>query len=244
MSKRLLPIQNAKQFDAGFHALGMGLVASHVTYKMFKDISTAFDEFRQEVNQSRAFWGITAEALRDVSVLGLCRVFDQYEGTNSLPNLLEKILATADFADLIRKDNEQGLDVPVLPPHNTAIDPMQIEADIAFCKRKTNASLQRVLNWRENMLAHQNWTFVVKKKRIPSSPTLKDFDTLFDEGINIVNRYAGLFRTAEYKSFMPGSDDYRFVFESVREHCKLIRAKQDEQMRSYGLDPEKYRSIE
>lgn len=225
MAKKQLNIADASEFSSGLDVLGMELARSQVIYKLFLDINNAFNVYRNEANAAPAFWGITRDALRDIGLLGLCRVYDGHDGTPSLPNVLAKIASTPDFATLVHTPEHGAVAI---------IDGKQLARDLKFVS-PDNISVKRLLAWRSEAFVHVNWKGSTGAKIFPTSlrPKFSDFDALFVEGLKIINRYARLFRNREYGDFMPGSDDYLFVFKSIKANLQLIKEQQEAEFAKY-----------
>jgi hypothetical protein len=220
-------ITSREEFDRLLHALGSELMWANATYELFLQINASFVEYQNEVNQSRVFWGITRDAIKEKATLALCRIYDNDHRTNSLPNLLREIRENAQLAGVI--SDEDG--------NAKILDRQQLDEDIEFVSR--GPSVKRVIRWRSLSFAHKNAARVATNRplRKEELPLYSDFETLLKAGLQIINRYAGHFKSAEYSTILPAGDDFKFVLESVRENLKLRRKQHAEEVRSYGLDP-------
>lgn len=232
-----MKIETVEQFDRLFRALALELTYANVHYKLFLDVNSSFNEYKREVNQANAFWGIARDAIRDVAFLGLCRVYDPEPKTNSLPNLLKEIRDNPDFLEIVTVESStEAINARQPKRLLTPIDQDQLIRDIEFVT-KLNPAVKRLIAWRSNIFVHRNARNLAEEKplALENMPRYEDLESLLKDGMKIINRYAGHFRNTEYSTQLVGGDDFRFVLECIRESLAAHEAKIAAEMEKYGL---------
>ena len=214
-----LTIKNSAEFEKLLDAVAEEIMHANFYFRLHLDLYDAIDEYVNEYNQANAFWRMVFQSLADAAVLRLCRVYDTHQKSISLPNLLDTIKANLHIFDV--EDFRQRLkDNPLvesLAQSARQPDVKQLNEDIQYTSDQ-NPLIQKLLIWRNNILAHRNAGNVIKGRNVvidypfPKS----EISGLLENGMAIVNRYSKLFREVSYSSEMVGQDDYKYVLSCLR----------------------------
>lgn len=233
-------IETSEQLERVLNAVTNDLVHANCYYKLYLDINDSVTEYNREVNQSRAFWGLTCEALLESTVIRLCRVYERNSDkkATSLQNLLAAIKLNLQIFDFEPFCDRVRSNVHLNPVDAWAsLDEIQLEADIAFAS-ESNESVRRLVRWRDNMFVHRSSTLIIKKIELHKSnrPTYGDYDCLLDNGMTIINRYSSLFNRHTHGRVLLGHDDFKHVLRSIRESDELHRERLKAKYKKYGID--------
>jgi len=215
LSKEMDVLQN-QLFNAKAHFdIVMGLLDSWPKYP---------DVFRS----SLAFWNLTTQAHSGMTVLHLCRLYDQNEQAIHLPGFLmavdnsEHLFNIESFKDRI--GNTPGRDVVYLARFPRVLDREQLQQDVLFCS-KIAPLVKKLIVWRNNIVAHSSYTHLISEQK-PFHEKFpmpwNDLRTLIDTGFAIVNRYSSVFGASQYsENFLSHQkNDYLFVLDSVQSRLK------------------------
>ena len=82
---------NSAQLHAGIRALAKDSVDAVIHWKLSRGIIDAAEKWPLVTQQSNTFWYLTIKAHVNVSVLAMCRVFDQERNSLHLLRLLQLI---------------------------------------------------------------------------------------------------------------------------------------------------------
>src|SRR5215471_15681367 len=114
-------VRDSGEFKQLLEALINDLLDAREHFRLHQDIDAAIPAYREEFNQTAAFWNLIRQALIDAALLRLCRVYDLSEGN---PNLTLR-----NFLDTI-KDNLHLFDEPNFRErlkHNPFVDSLARE---------------------------------------------------------------------------------------------------------------------
>ena len=219
---------NSDQLHAGIRALAKDAVDAQIHWKLSKGIVEAGETWPLVTQQSNTFWQLTITAHVNVSVLAMCRVFDQGKTALHLLGLLqliEKNLPLFDEAQFRERLHDNPF-VASLAQSARLPDAAQLATDIALCSLQ-DPLVKRLVTHRNTALAHLS-----RQRRLNSTPprndeaiTNADFENLLSRAVEIVNRYSSLFVAEHFSTQVVGHDDYKTVFLWVQERVELDRAK-------------------
>ena len=82
---------NSDQLHAGIRAMAHDAVDAVTHWKLSRGILEAAEQWPLVIQQSNTFWQLTITAHVNVSVLAMCRVFDQEKTALHLHGLLQHI---------------------------------------------------------------------------------------------------------------------------------------------------------
>jgi len=214
-----LNIERSDDFDKLLSALSDDVVHANIFFKLHIDLKSAVTEYNREFNESATFWFLTFQSLLDAALFRLCRVYDTYPTSNSLPNLLRiikenlHIFDEANFRERL-KDNPF---VESLAQYARKPDIQQLEADIEYASEK-NSLVKNLLVLRHNLFAHRNASNIIKGKNLSIDYPLSidNISELLEKGVSILNHYSNLFRATSHSTQIVGHDDYKYVLSCIR----------------------------
>jgi hypothetical protein len=223
-----LNIKSSDEFDKLLSALSDDVVHASIFFKLHSDLKAAATEYSREFSQSTTFWVLTSQSLLDAALFRLCRVYDTYRTSNSLPNLLHTIKENlhifdeTDFKERL-KDNPF---VDSLAQYARKPDLKQLEADIEYAGKK-NLLVNNLLVLRHNVFAHRNADNIIKGKNLSADYPLSidNMSELIEKGVSILNHYSNLFRALSHSPQIVGHDDYKYVLSCIR--ADLLRHEEE-----------------
>jgi|SRR6185437_6679336 len=95
-------IDNAEEFHRLLLGLVDELIDAQIHFNLYQNLVAAKSDYAIELTQSWTFWSLTISAHMDVTLLRLCKAYDQYGNDNpslNLRNLLDTITAHMDLFD-------------------------------------------------------------------------------------------------------------------------------------------------
>lgn len=187
-------------------------------WKLCRSLWASVNEFVPEINDSPAFWHLTLNAHREVTVFRLGRLYDTQKGALSLPTLVDTIAANVHLFQSERfrvrlKDNPfvQSLAESARTP-----DALVLESD-ARSVAEADPLVQRVVALRNRVLAHRDPRVVLGTMADPTSEVeASHIDELVTRAAELVNRYSDLFKASTHMMSMFGQSDYRKVLDHIR----------------------------
>ncbi|HQU91004.1 MAG TPA: hypothetical protein PLK77_01835, partial [Pyrinomonadaceae bacterium] len=137
------------------------LFAATMNYGLYLHIAETLRANRKVFGRGRTFWGMILDALMTQTVLTLCRVYDIHheDKTCSLKALLKW-----------KKGQNEN-----------------VAADLKLIDRSDQA-VERLIDWRDNVLAHTNRNRIIGRKQPVSGkvPKHEDIHSLIDRALGIV----------------------------------------------------------
>jgi len=217
-----LPIS---EFEPQIKGLIDQLFFSNLHYQIGTGLRESWREYYQEVVPSHVFWQFTIQAHDTMSVLGLCRVYDNTKFANKTCLTLRRFISTVEANPDVfqesefRKRLEKNPHIDSLAQRLPKLDPNQIEADKEFCD--SDAMVKHLRKYRSNMIAHLNYEYAVGKDKdwSKSNPIpYSDIKKLIKQGFEILNRYSGIFvaNTHSERLVSKQDEDYLEVLKSLR----------------------------
>lgn len=234
-----LNIESSEEFDKLLNSLADELVHANIFFRLHLDLKSATTEYNREFNQSVTFWSLTFQALLDTALFRLCRIYDTYQTSNSLPNLLDTIKGNLHIFDEanFRERLKDNIFVDSLAQSVRRPDPKQLEMDIEYASNK-NSLVKNLLIWRNNVFAHRSAGNIVKGKKLTVDYPLSidNISELLEKGMSILNHYSSLFRALSHSTQIVGHDDYQYVLSCIR--SGLIRHEEEIQaeLRRYSSE--------
>lgn len=233
---------NEEEFKKLLDALSEDLLNAGHHFRLYRNLEESIEKYEQERKQCPAFWELTINAHLEVSLLYLCRAYDNYN-TNAL-SLKELIKIIKKNTDLFQISNLQerfkshdfpDIFVPVLNEQlkqflqNQTL-PDQLDEDWKFVsdndKSGKNSLVKKLIRVRGNFIAHRNIGQTLKDSLDPL--TTEDVETLIEKGLEICNRYRALFDgSIKLPQLISGEDDYKWILKYIRIGLKAIDFKND-----------------
>ncbi len=221
-----IKITSDEELNRLLDAIAEDITDAHCNYRLFCKIGDAHPDYAIEIAQSNTFWHLTTTALKESSLLHLCRVYDQENSSLSLANLLDTLkanlnrfsedqfrtrLAANEFVDSLAKSNR-------IPPA------AEIEADIKLATIEHEA-VRKLILWRSNVIAHRGAKFSMGKNQVLVDNPLsqEDVEFLLKNALSTFNKYSSLFRASTHSPSMVGQDDYKSVLSYIRAGLELKR---------------------
>jgi hypothetical protein len=231
-----ISIKDADEFQRLLSALVDELLAAQFHFKLYQDLIAARPEYVREFSQAPTFWWLILRANLDAVVLRLCKAYDQYGGKPplSLRNLLHTIEANMQlFSEPSFRQRLKGnafVDSLAATPRTP--DTAQLQKDVLSAS-STDPLVKKLTIWRSNFYAHRSATHALDAeafaKQYPLS--ISDIETLLTRGIDIVNRYSGLFIATYHATSIMGQDDYLSVLKAVRKNIEAQEKRVQEEIK-------------
>ena len=218
----------SNQLHAGIKVLANDVVNAVIHWKLSRGIIEAAETWPLVTQQSNTFWSLTIKAHVNVSVLNMCRVFDQEGDSLHLLRLLNLIKLNLPLFDNtnFRERLRDNPFVVSLAQSARRPDATQLDSDIELCSRQ-NPLVKRLVIHRNTSLAHHS-----QKRRLNSAPPRSDetilnddFEILLNRAVEIINRYSSLFSAEHFSTQIVGHDDYKTVFLWIQQRVESDRAK-------------------
>jgi AbiU2 len=213
--KRILMLISREKFKEQLKAIIDNLWMAHFYYDLSTKLTNSFTEYREEVRQSPVFWNLTISALDEVSLVRLCRVYDQHKDSQSLKNLLITIKKNP---EIFSQNRTSYISEPQYPK---AFNQNELDKYIEFVSKEENPLIQKVITLRDRVIAHTDRGNLYKSP-VENNPANSDLLTwgqvksLIDKGFEILNRYSSLFDGSQYHQGAPGEDDYKSLLKHIR----------------------------
>ena len=217
---------SSDQLQAGIRALAKDAVYAVIHWKLSRGILDAAEKWPLVTKQSNTFWNLTIAPHVGVSVLTLCRVFDQQKASlhlHGLLQLIEKNLPLFDEEQFRIRLSDNPF-VESLAQSARRPDAWQLATDIALCSPR-DPLVKRLVTHRNTAVAH------LSQKRhlnriLPDTDeviTRPDFEILLSRAVEIVNRYSSSFGAEHFSTHVVGHNDYETIFRWVQERVELER---------------------
>ena len=163
-----MKIDKAEELDRILTAIGNEFMHANVVYKLYLDVNTSFEKYKNEVNQSPAFWGLTRDSLFDSVMLRLCRIYQKSSGSITLQSVLKEIKANLYVfnEEHFRKRLKDNPNVDDLAKFFRTPDTAQVHLDIDFASEK-NQPVERLIRWRNSQFVHKSSKMVIRQTKIP-----------------------------------------------------------------------------
>jgi hypothetical protein len=219
--KKLLDALSSDLLDAGHH------------FRLYRNLRNSLEEYSREINQCVAFWGLTLNAHREVSILHLCRAYDNNNQKSlSLKQFLQLIQENPEVFD-ISKFCERLKDNPYVDSlvQNRIIPKKEaIEQDLQFVSNNSNPLVKKLTILRSNFIAHQNIKNILEEKDDPDPLTWGEFEQLIEKGLEIFNKYRSLFDASRHSlQLISGENHYKTVLQYIRIGMKAINFRNEMQ---------------
>lgn len=218
----------SEQLQAGIRTLANDIVDAAIHWKLSRGIYEAAETWPLVIQQSNTFWTLTIKAHVNVSVLAMCRAFDQEPSALHLLGLLQLIEQNLPLFDEAQfrvrlRDNPF---VASLAESARRPDATQLATDIALCSNG-DPLVRRLVIHRNTALAHLS-----RKRRLYSTPsrsdeeiTNDDYEILLNRANEIVNRYSSLFGAEYFSTQIVGHKDYETIFRWIQERVESERSR-------------------
>ncbi len=238
---------NEEEFKKLLDALSEDLLNAGHHFRLYRNLEESMEKYETERKQCSAFWELTINAHLEVSLLYLCRAYDNKnnDGGKKALSLKELINIIRKNTDLFQISNLQerfkshdfpDILVPVLNEqlkqdlqNNTIHD--QLNEDGIFVGNN-NSLVKKLTILRGHFIAHRNIGQTLKDSLDPL--TTEEVETLIEKGLEICNRYRALFDGSnKLLHLISGEDDYKMILKYIRIGLKAIDFKN-------GIEPDPY----
>jgi hypothetical protein len=212
------PIKSDEAIKILFDAIAKQIVDAKIYYRLLCDLIKARAYDYKPFVQANTFWFLAFNAIKDAYMLRLCRIYDTESSALSIVHFLE-IIRSNQQAFTETNFNARVKNNPHPAPlwHNGRIpNTDQLEKDFQATK-KNNPIVNKLVKWRNNMIAHTGTTSVLTKHKILVDNPLseKEIEHLLDQGMDILNRYSSMFTGATWSPQIVGHDDYKGILRLV-----------------------------
>jgi hypothetical protein len=214
-----IDIKNDDELNKLLNALSQEIIRAQVYHKLFCDLVDSIVEYEHEFNQSKTFWRLSLDSLKEVRLIHLCRVFDQEPKGLNLRNLLETIKANLHFfqKENFRNRLQNNVFVDSLSKTNRVPSICQINEDIKY-SHSSNPIVKKLMIWRNKIIAHRDAKVSLGKTQILKNNPLSEseIETLLDKSFNILNRYLNLYSASTWSRKAIGHNDYLSLLKFLR----------------------------
>jgi hypothetical protein len=212
-----------EQFKQLLERLSNDLLNASHHCKLYINLQDALSQYEREINQCVAFWGLTIDAHKEISILNLCRAYDHNPKSLSLKELIQIIQGNTELFDISKfrerlKDNEY---VDSLAQTQREPTREQLAEDLRFVSND-NPLVKKLTILRGNVIAHTNKGQVISPKSNLDPLTWAEVELLISKGLEIYNKYCLLFYAQSHSSTLIGEDDYKQVLKYIRLGMKAI----------------------
>jgi hypothetical protein len=216
--KNMININSSLEFDRLLEALSSDIVNANIHWKLYCDLNKELEENQSVYTYAKAFWYLTLNAHRDVSLQYLCRAYDKQKiglHLNSWLNTIQSNLEIFENQEF-RKRLANNPFIESLSEQCRRPGLEQLQIDIQLCA-DTDELVKSLIQYRGNALAHRNAKMTAAGQSVSEkySISFEGYETLLSRAQEILNRYSVLFKAASYSSQIVGHSDYKFVFESI-----------------------------
>ena len=225
-----IQVRNSTEFKRLVEAIALELVDANIAFRMHTDLIAAYvAESGAAMRQAWTFWSLTIQGHLDSAVFRLCRIYDQNDKNLGLRGFLHTIqsnqhlFSKPQFGQRI----EGRQHAETLIANLEALDPQQIETDMAYVTRATNPAVDRLIQIRHNYYSHRNARDVVEDRAVAEAyPHMRhEVGDLLQTGMTIVNRYSSLFDANSWSTSIVGRDDYHHVLRAAQERLDRYRSE-------------------
>jgi hypothetical protein len=194
------------------------IVKAPAFLRLYKDLGTLFGEYEKEANHSHFFWSLTSDAVREVGLIRIARVFDQQEKALSLRTLLLTIQANHHlFEDEAVRKRVHPDYAKEMRPGTHSPDSKDIEAHLRIVTHD-DPLVHKIIMWRNTLGAHISPKRLLKWTGEEFDPlTPEDAFNLCDRTFKVFNHYSSLFQGVHYARTVMGEEgSVERVFEYLR----------------------------
>ena len=189
-------------------------------FNLHRDLLKAAPEYLPEINQADFFWGRTIYGLRDLSVLLLCRLYDQSSMSDPLHlhGWLEVVKKNPQlFDDQKFRDRLKGNEHVENLAKSRVFDAKQLDEDLKNTSRD-DPIVKRLYKLRCKVYAHKDKDFVVKGRNLLKETNFKydEIEKLIARAYEIINRYSMLYSAKTWSEQVYGRDDFLRVLKALK----------------------------
>jgi hypothetical protein len=202
-------------------------------WRLLRGLDAAIDVYGREFSQTRAFWGFTFNALHEVVLSYLGRLYDKTPGALSLENFLQVVKSCAPYfsEESFRRRLQNDPNVESLAAGTRTLDVSALEAEILGVS-VNEPLVKRLHDLRNKYVAHRDANMVrLASLSSLAGLTVTDVETLLDRATQIATKYSLLYRRSCLSGKVVGADDYGDLLQLLKERLDLILAEREEEIR-------------
>jgi hypothetical protein len=175
-------------------------------------VTASEGKYQKALSQSQTFWYLTVRAHHETAIFRLCRAYDQDSDALALKGFLETIKAQPNFLPK--------------PKLFHRVDPKQLGEDLAWASFKTNKLVKHLMMWRHKVYSHRDVGKTLSGTMADEFPLREEeVRLLLSRGLDIVNRYNGIFFAAHFAREILALDDYERVLRIVEDQIEVWEAR-------------------
>jgi len=182
---------------------------------LLKDLINELKENEKVYNESRTFWYLTIESLKDSRMIRLCRIFDTEKSSISLPNFLDTLKEHSHFY-LIENFKERMKGNPFVDSLSKKDRTLDLEElDLKIEKIKKDKTVKKITIYRNNLIAHKSLRSGIKDfKILKENPIeIEEIDNILIFCRETINQYMNLFKSTTWSPTIVGSDDFKSLIK-------------------------------
>jgi hypothetical protein len=230
---RAIQVQKEEQFKRLLDRVSNDTQRAGDYWRLLRGLQTAVSEYGREFSQNPAFWGFTFNALNEVTLSYLTRLYDKTRDSLNLESFLLTVKSCSGYFSE-QAFRQRRLDSPhleSLASTRRTLDLSVLTADIASVS-DNDPLVKRLRDFRNNYVAHRD-AEIVRDPSLSSQTglTVGDIDALVERAARIVRYYNLLYSGTFLSAEVIGADDYKELLQIVKEHLDVFTAACDEDYR-------------
>jgi hypothetical protein len=226
-------LKSDKDFTVLLEAIVDELLRADVHLIIAKGLAKSGKQYSEAINFARTFWSFTYQAHIESVLYHLCKVYDQHPSGFHLCRLLEVVKKNPEMFEIENHRKRLGKNLEDEIMNYEPVNQQQFQCDYQFVTEK-NPLVEKLLKWRNNVLAHRNPKQILSQKPFEKTHPLPftEIESLLKEGSEIVNRYSSHFGSVYYSRVTEtdGWDDFSFVLESLSHHPRFVEYKKMDEL--------------
>jgi hypothetical protein len=187
-------------------------------WRLLRGLDASMAQYGGAFTQHRTFWGFVQNALHEVVLHRLGRLYDKTKGALSLPTLLLTAQAHPDYFST-QAFRQRRSDSPHHDGHlagDRALNLAELKKEIASVSERDDL-VKSIHDIRDKALAHRDKDRVLAGT-LPSLNALNvsDVETLLGRASSIAFKYNRLYRGAYYSARIAGEEDYKDLLQIIQ----------------------------
>ncbi|MCX6539030.1 MAG: hypothetical protein NT151_08875 [Acidobacteria bacterium] len=223
-----IPVTSEAAFETLLASIAEDAATASIHWRLCKDLFAAVPEFVTELNEAPAFWSLTMNAHREVTLFRLGRLYDQQNGALSLRSLVDTISANRHLFDVDRfRERLKGNPfIDSLADGARQPEESALLHDAASVSEEGDPLVRKLLAIRNRVLAHRDARVALGVVADPAGTLAPpDIDALLERAATVVNRYSIMFRAGSHAMWMFGGNDWKQVLRRVRNDLNTTKSR-------------------
>ena len=225
-----------KNLDSALELLMKDIVDANIYNNLVKDLLSTKKENNRLFIESRTFWYLTFQSLKESREIRLCRIFDTVENSISIQNLLFALKENPQhfnknsFINRL-KDNPFS---ESLANSNRELDLTALEKELNYVRN--NKIVKKIIIFRNNLIAHKSLKSGLKQFKIlrKEEISIAEVDELLLFCKSTINKYMNLFKAVSWSTTIIGHDDYKGLVKFFNIGMKKYKSDLSEEIKQFS----------